>query len=805
MGSNVRAFDETPMGLSLRRLLSNEYLILAALFVAAVITLTNLKLAMVNTFQGDSAIFFQMTENIAQRGLPVSSVFENVEVAAEHHMFTMTAAQLANDPLTPTSAPEGNVFGLHGYYIMYPLSLPARIIPTATLLLGLFALSFTGVLVVAYLWQRKRGIPILAAALFCLLAAAHPAWSEGMLNGQFYPDRLFPIFGFVFMCLIAREGTPRSWQVAAAVLCALVTERAALLSGIFVLLYVALYWRMPSRDRYFKLGLAAGLLLYGFIILKVVMGGPTSSHTYAQFLPGSVAAVIASFHNPVYASEALAFVIVNAIFLIVALFEWRAAIIAVALMLPNLFGTIGGVEKVGWMTHYHDLYLPALLWAAMLGYCAAYRRAQSVKLTGTVYAGGLAAVLLSGSIDPFAFAPMKIGFSNIANLFPFQFFRDVTANLGANAAALRAYHAGIGAAVPEGSIVTTPEGGMTDLYSHRTVRFFPNGIDTADYAVLSVNGTTPSGQPLYGGAVNFLGAAELAKVNAMLVARMKRDGYDFKHAVLIPPLGVAIVARADSHKHRAAASIPTATHEANARAASPAMPVARTYRKPAATARIVQHRHTVAGAGIDRPTDLTGSLAGKPETGHLILAFASAGFGCAVAPGWSLLGTDPSNSTAVAYRIAQPNDGATFVPFTTPTANGYTLELIEIAGGPDILGSPQSGGGFIAAPTLTNKLSLQIPQTGGMLFQLYAGYGAAGGNGGPKSFASTLPRGQKQSLIDRVPAHSNASELIVEATTTDPQKAAQPFVGVQTVTFAGHNAPGNILAGWLVWVGGKTI
>ena len=127
-------------------------------------------------------------------------------------------------------------------------------------------------------------------------------------------------------------------------------------------------------------------------------------------------------------------------------------------------------------------------------------------LISAVYAGGRALVLLSGLISPYAFAPMNIRFSNIEDLFPFQFARDVTTDLGANGDALRAYHARVSAAVPEGSIVSAPEGATPDLYWHRTVRLFPVGIDTADYAVPACYGKTPSGQPIYGGAVSFLGA-----------------------------------------------------------------------------------------------------------------------------------------------------------------------------------------------------------------------------------------------------------------------------------------------------------
>jgi hypothetical protein len=78
---------------------------------------------------------------------------------------------------------------------------------------------------------------------------------------------------------------------------------------------------------------------------------------------------------------------------------------------------------------------------------------------------------------------------------------------------------------------------MESLYSGRTLRFFPIDIDHADYAVLFHSGAD------YGGVVNFLGPAETAKVNAMIVARMQRDGYDFAHPVYVAGNGLVAVRR----------------------------------------------------------------------------------------------------------------------------------------------------------------------------------------------------------------------------------------------------------------------
>ena len=238
-------------------------------------------------------------------------------------------------------------------------------------------------------------------------------------------------------------------------------------------------------------------------------------------------------------------------------------------------------------------------------------------------------------------------------------------------------------------------------------------------------------------------------------------------------------------------------------ASSPTM-VAHVYRKPIAPARIVQHGHTSADGGVASPYDLTGRLVRSPKVGNLLLAFGSAGFGCVPAPGWVLVGGKASDAVAVAYHVVQPGDGKLLVPFTTTRANNYTLELVEIAGGPDIVGSSQAGGSSTPLATVTNNLSLAVPQTGGILFQLYAGSGTAAGNGPPKRFSSAVPSGQQQSLVDRVPAYGWGSELIVQATTTDPRKAPQPFSATEAMTFAGYKLPGNIVTGWLVWVGGAT-
>jgi hypothetical protein len=212
-------------------------------------------------------------------------------------------------------------------------------------------------------------------------------------------------------------------------------------------------------------------------------------------------------------------------------------------MVPNVIGNIGGGEKTGWTTHYHTYYFPALVWAAMLGYVNAYRMvAASRPRRWAFYAVALLLAFVMSSIDPYSTGKISIAASNVSANFVSRLWTESTRWLTPAHLRYNPLSDEIAEAAPEGSVVSSLEALMPYLYRNRTLRFFPIDIDHADYAVLSVDRSVP-GIVTYGGAVNYLGADELKKVNAVLVERMKRDGYDFEHPRIFDAIGVAIVKR----------------------------------------------------------------------------------------------------------------------------------------------------------------------------------------------------------------------------------------------------------------------
>jgi len=480
------------------------------LFLAVV--LATIKWARIDEMRGDTAIFLQSMQSIREHGAPASEVLANTQAFIRGGYFADDARQLATSALTPPKLPE-SLFKVHAYWILYPLALGTLIIPGLILIEAASAIGYIGVLGLAYVATRRRGVTIAGALLLCALIVASPAWAWGALFGQFFPDRFFVLCGLAFMLAIGREKRERSWQLALALLCVLINERAALVAGVFALAYAALY--RHASDRLFKAAIGALLVVYAAIVVHA------ESNVYAGFFPSTLHGLRIEFFNPAFLHATLTYLAVCLPFLILAAFEWRSAAIAALLMLPNVFGSIGGAEKTGWDTHYHSYYFPALVWAAIQGYAVLFRTARVPRLG--IYGGtALLAIFLCARYPSLTF------FTN----FPQQALA-----VAANPYLQHRFGDELAAHIPYGADVTMVEAGMPYLYAGRTLHLFPLGVDHAQYAVLD-----DLGNGEYGGVPNRY-PKQARDADRLIAARMQRDGYDFAAAVRVPGLGLVIVKR----------------------------------------------------------------------------------------------------------------------------------------------------------------------------------------------------------------------------------------------------------------------
>ncbi len=518
-----------------RRMTRLEWgIVLGAALVLVLVTAV-VKLTRIQAFEGDTALFFQMMHNLLKTGIPMSQIGAEVQSYTQSvHYPVMTAATLAHSALAPPVPDSVNMFTWHAYYIFYALAPFCAIFSIPGTLLTSFVLAFVALLVGVYVLARSQGVTPLSSAIAVLLVASYPAWWCGLLWGQVYPDRLFVFLGFALMALAARVKTPRWLFIVVAVLASSITERAPIVAGISVLLYVLLWWRSVD-DRRFKLGASLAMLVYGLILLKFVIHNP-----YNQgYIPDSLGGIIQSFFVfPNFAVMTLLLLVLSLPLLALAAFEWRALAIAFVAMLPNIIGNLGGAEKIGWVTHYSSYFFPILVWAAVMG-LAAFERRVRVPFAA---AGALAVgVIFLSCIDPFSFAPIRFsGLTPNSSMLP-AYQQAVQLAFSPSGRTIAAVGGGISRAIPPGSSVTTVEGGMTYVYNDRDVHLFPVGLDTANYAIVS-DAVDASGRHTYGGFVSFL-PHQQARIDALLVDRMKRDHYDFAHAKAFPELGLAVVRR----------------------------------------------------------------------------------------------------------------------------------------------------------------------------------------------------------------------------------------------------------------------
>jgi hypothetical protein len=526
-----------------------ELLIALGLAAAFVFAIVGLRVTAVDRQRGDTAIFFQLAENVAQRGAPVSQVFANTQAFLEGGTLSAPVKKIASEPLAPPAADERNMLGFHAYSVLFLTGALAKIFPSNIVVFGQMVVSFIGLGLLCYVLLRREKVSVVAALAFCLLVVSHPAWSESLLSGQPYPDRLFLLVGFAFMYLVTRPTAPTAWLVGGALLCASVNERGAIVAGEFLFLHTLLFWKERTNDRVFRAGLGAGFFTLGTLVATFVL----HNAQYASFLPGSPGQLWSNLSSSSSRPLLELFALVNFPFLVLAFFEWKTAAIAVVLMIPNVIGTIGGAEKTGWATPYHTYYLPALILAACIGYRRLYEVLKIRKCRWVIAPALGSLVAYFCLLSPVDATPVRFGGAYARYHFISALLDDKTRYFSDYGRAMTALANDMRAAVPDRATVSSVEAGMPIMYRRDEIRFFPIGIDRADYALMSYAQTRPGTR--YYGAITFLGPASQEQLDAAILRRMRADGYDFAHARKYPLLGLALVKRLPVARVRAASSV----------------------------------------------------------------------------------------------------------------------------------------------------------------------------------------------------------------------------------------------------------
>jgi hypothetical protein len=502
-------------------------IVFVGLFVAATAILTAYYLSMSPAKHLDSVFLYEAAANVTEVGRPVSETVASWPRVLE--MLTVPAEEFCRADLGGSELPEYDILESHAYVAIYPIALLLLFMTPEAAFSLLNALAHLTLVFapVFYLWRR---VGVLAAAAFGLWIALYPAWSLSA-TGDFYLDRLYMPFAlmslFVMHGMVSdsrRLNDPRwigAWVVT--VVCAAAfTERAALMMIGEIAFFILFFPKLRRSRRAFAAVLGVGLALVAYLVLYFttlragVAGG-------GDLLGNISTDLLLTFQKP----EMVPFVVVNVGFcgVLVVAAGWRYLLLAVAAILPNLLISVGGAELSGWSTHYHTMYMPFVLFAATIGYdrLVGGLRGRSVRFT-IVLGVAAYAFAFGATIDPWSGRvadrlgdPVRSGIA--ARVLAYSVSRSDPLAAEAEVAA------SLDRIVPRGVTVSTVEAAMPSLYRHRSVSYFPIGLDDADYVVVT-GVTSESGVESLTGDRSYLGPDVSAAINACLLERAVGDGFE---------------------------------------------------------------------------------------------------------------------------------------------------------------------------------------------------------------------------------------------------------------------------------------
>lgn len=487
---------------------------------------------------GDNAFVVQLSHNIAVTGKPTSELMASIDIVLKSIVTAPAEIQCAM-PLTSPADKNFNYFKKwHTYLILYVLA-PINLVLSSEITLSfLTILSFLSLLLMAYVAARRRGLPIEFSAMIILIIATHPAWSQS-IQGQLYIDRFFLGLAFLLIYLLNDFSKSRKLILLVTVLTTLISDRTGLIAGAILIAHEIFEKLRGSKISRFNLTLGFASCLFSVYLMKFVVEHPAYGGFASAFTPHSI---MQNLSNPVFATNLIYFAIISLIiFGSIAVFSPRYFLLAIFLMLPNLFGDIGGAEKIGFSTHYHTLYLPALAWATMEGFTAIYYKFQGRKNSNIfnkiLLCFSVAVVIILAGATSLGGIPYLFTKDAFLDEAPIIIAKDIFSYKYGPKKYARERFKSMKKIMPKHSKIATTEPYMTHFVIDYDLTLFPIGLADADYILLPYV-KEPNGEYTYFGAATYLGPEESKKINACLKERLKLINFNVDSPLIFEDLAL---------------------------------------------------------------------------------------------------------------------------------------------------------------------------------------------------------------------------------------------------------------------------
>ena len=502
--------------------IANERLVSTIFFLTFFICLAYFQVESIWLHHLDTTFLLESLDSIKKIGISLSSVGSAFPEAAP--TFPKHAYEVCKLALNVTRTPL-NVLDMHAYFILYPLSILSFVVSSHYVIAIMNALSFAGLVYVAYLTSRKAFLPVLPSILFCILVISHPAWSHSFL-GDIYADRFFLFFGMLYIYLLywgikdssSIDSKKLLVLLSVGLFASAVNERAAIMIALISIFFLIFSYKeiINKRFKFFLFCFSSLLLTYVYWYFKQRYIYHPGNTNLVDMVQAVWPTLTIQYESKYYVLQAKEFITINIfLFGFLAIFNWRLGLLSLFSLLPNLYINMGGAEKSGWGTHYHSMYFPILVFSAAIGLGYLWNKFGNRYFKIFLLA---LLVILIFSISSYskAYGSRPGGVLTV--------FSTLLQGKNSSITQLSEQYKVISESIPAGASVSTTEEFMPSLYRDKTIYFYPAGINQVDYVLLRE--TNISGNKFYDGAVNYIG--ETQQVNECLSKRLRETGYSIE-------------------------------------------------------------------------------------------------------------------------------------------------------------------------------------------------------------------------------------------------------------------------------------
>lgn len=440
--------------------------------------------------------------------------------------FPMEAAEFCRQTFQGSGG-SASILQTHAYIFYFPLKILSFLINPKIVIAFANALSHLLIIWLAAGYLRSKSIQNSLIIVFLLLIITQPVWSYGLLGDQYF-DRYFIGLGFLYLCVLNDFDENNKIYFIKIIVCGLlaasVNERSAL-----AILFLSAYFLVDSfflgrpKNSLKILSLAVLLVLisvYLYSYYKLFYVRLPGTGNIVEYIHGFIN-FYENLQNPITEKRLIEFLVLNTPLLFLAAFSGRLFWVVLIFMAPNIFGSFGGAEKTGWFTHYHVLYFPILVFAAMNGLVKVHKSYR--KFNFRYKKSFIVIFLIFGLI---------LHSSSKENAGQMGYWRRFLGFVVApyTTPEYRSYSSAnaIGNFIGAGKNISMVEGGMPNFILNNKLSLFPMNIHNADYVIVPYledgRGIITSGVISYKGDLN--------DKNKCINKLLKNYGYSLNNPLL---------------------------------------------------------------------------------------------------------------------------------------------------------------------------------------------------------------------------------------------------------------------------------